>query len=79
MEPGTVLRVLKLDEVESHLPRSFCAICKVNKHYHLRSVGHHFVPGDWPKYELMPWELIAGDVVAGVNSHTIIVSVYRRP
>jgi hypothetical protein len=70
MEQGKVLVELR---------RSVCAICGVNKHNHLSSVGHNFVPGDMPILELMPWELKVGDVVAApTNSTTIAVTVYRH-
>lgn len=65
-------------EQQMVLRRDVCALCKVNKHRHLMSFGHCFVPGDMPIYEVLPWELRPGDVVASTHSHTIAVNVYRR-
>lgn len=66
-------------EQSTVLLRTICALCQVHQHRHLKSSGHCFVPGDMPIYEVLPWELRPGDVVASSTPSTIAVTVYRRP
>lgn len=80
MGQGTVLSNF-MDGIGSDpFRRNLCAICSVNKHHHLNALGHSFVPGDWPIYQLLPGDLQPGDIVAeSGNAATIVISVYRRP